>query len=411
MKKVVIKILIILILFNLILQLYQENFVQAVEARPNDDFSITQEQLTEQNSEGVTKDPSGNKTGVDAANTESSTASIIGNITSPIANSGIAFNSVITAFAQQSGYLNYNKAEKTYLTDNDFSFLTIEQIVFGNYYLFSIDIFNDSSVQKPTNKAGTWVTSGLIKSLDLIRKSVARWYYIVEIIALAIGLVTLIYIGIRMAVSTVATDKAKYKKMLVSWVQSILIIALLPYIITVVNYLKDLIMQMLDEFRGLMITNGTRSFEVNIMNEKFNELENTGGLTSLAVTITAWVLIFAEFKYFMMYLKRFLSVAFLILISPLITITYSIDKAGDGKAQAFGNWCAEYITLVLIQPLQAIIYLIFAFSASEIAIQAPILGIIFLLTLTRAEKILRKLFNIKDLVTIKTMRIFGGKQK
>ena len=60
-------------------------------------------------------------------------------------------------------------------------------------------------------------------------------------------------------------------------------------------------------------------------------------------------------------------------------ITYSIDKAGDGKAQAFGAWFIEYFTNIMIQPLQAILYLIFVFSANEIAQKAPIVGVIFLL--------------------------------
>ena len=45
------------------------------------------------------------------------------------------------------------------------------------------------------------------------------------------------------------------------------------------------------------------------------------------------------------------------------TVTYSIDKAGDGKAQAFGNWLSEFVMNVLVQPLHAIIYLVFSIFA------------------------------------------------
>ena len=109
----------------------------------------------------------------------------------------------------------------------------------------------------------------------------------------------------------------------------------------------------------------------------------------------------------MMYLKRFFAVAFLTVISPLITITYSIDKAGDGKAQAFSAWIQEYTVNMLIQPLQAFIYLIFAFSANEIAKASPIVGIIFLLSLTRAEKIVKTIFNLRNMVSISTMKLFN----
>ena len=138
-------------------------------------------------------------------------------------------------------------------------------------------------------------------------------------------------------------------------------------------------------------------------------MENTGGMTLAAYSIMLCILTWSHFKFFMMYLKRVLAVAFLVIISPLITITYSIDKAGDGKAQAFGAWFMEYFVNMMIQPLQAILYLIFVFSANEIAKKAPIVGVIFLLSLTRAEKIVKTIFNLRDLASINIMRLFKKK--
>ena len=54
-----------------------------------------------------------------------------------------------------------------------------------------------------------------------IRNSVAAWYYVMRLIAAAILLCVLIYVGIRMAISTIASDKAAYKKMLVDWICSL----------------------------------------------------------------------------------------------------------------------------------------------------------------------------------------------
>lgn len=138
-------------------------------------------------------------------------------------------------------------------------------------------------------------------------------------------------------------------------------------------------------------------------------LWKNGGMTVAAYSIAFWLLIFTEFKFFMMYVKRFFAVSFLIVISPLITITYSIDKAGDGKAQAFSAWFKEYLTNILIQPLQAMLYLVFVFSINEIATKAPIVGIIFLLSLTRAEKIVKTIFNLRELSSISTLKLFGKK--
>ena len=123
-----------------------------------------------------------------------------------------------------------------------------------------------------------------------------------------------------------------------------------------------------------------------------------------------WVLVFYQLKFFFLYLKRFLTVGFLIVIAPLITVTYSIDKAGDGKAQAFSSWIKEFLVNVFIQPLHAILYLLFMTVAYEIALVSPIIAIIFFAGLSRGEKIVKELLHIRGLTSIHSMsETFGMK--
>lgn len=103
----------------------------------------------------------------------------------------------------------------------------------------------------------------------------------------------------------------------------------------------------------------------------------------------------------MSYFKRLITVGFLILISPLITITYPIDKMGDGKAQAFSVWFHELAINVFIQPIHALIYLIFMYTAGEIAKKSIIVALVFLLALTKVEKIVLYLFNLKNVTSLK----------
>ena len=65
-----------------------------------------------------------------------------------------------------------------------------------------------------------------------IRNNVAKWFYIMRLIASAVLLCVLIYVGIRMAISTVAEEKAKYKKMLFDWACSLALIYVLQYILS-----------------------------------------------------------------------------------------------------------------------------------------------------------------------------------
>ena len=122
------------------------------------------------------------------------------------------------------------------------------------------------------------------------------------------------------------------------------------------------------------------------------------GLTILTVVFT-WK-----------YMKRAITMAFLTLMAPLVTLTYPIDKMGDGKAQAFNMWLKEYIFNALLQPFHLILYSIFLGGSMAIAVDNPLYAILFLAFISPAEKILRKFFkfNQSDTATASFAGGFGG---
>lgn len=93
-------------------------------------------------------------------------------------------------------------------------------------------------------------------AIHSFREAVAQWYYIMRLISAAILLVILIYVGIRMAISTIASDQAKYKHMLVDWVTSIALLFLLHYIIMFVISINSALISALG---GLVQTSGRYS--------------------------------------------------------------------------------------------------------------------------------------------------------
>lgn len=410
MKEKVIKILVFIILFNYIFL----QFAFATEGEPSVEDSASSTSQSEEeafnsaNNNGNIVGPDGQTYSTNLASTQSSSGAISGTIAKALNVIPLLLNKIINYVANEGGFIDFNTSMTGgTVTEDDFKYITIEKILFGKYYLFNANIFKKSDDLGVTKKDGTAPDAdGFTKTLDDIRDQVAQWYYIMRLIALILGLITLIYIGIRMAVSTVADDRAKYKKMLWAWGQSILIIVVLPYIMVLLNYVAQILMSIINGFRDSMISNGQTSFEIAIIDMVYGDLAKNGGFGLLAKVIVYSILTWAEFKFYMMYFKRFIVISFLTIISPLISITYSIDKAGDGKAQAFASWFREYMMNILIQPLQAILYLIFVFSANAIAVEAPIVGIIFILSLTRAEKIVKTIFNMRGLVSMNTMRLF-----
>ena len=188
----------------------------------------------------------------------------------------------------------------------------------------------------------------------------AAWYYTLRIFSIAALLVVLLYIGIRMAISTVASDQARYKKMITDWLVSFALIFLLHYIVIVTINVNNALVEILRNVMDNMSNSGQTNFE-----KLASSLVKKSFIGSASVTwanaICYAVLVGVTAAFLFSYIKRMLIIGFLIMIAPIITITYSMDRAGDGKAQAFGLWMKEFILNVLIQPLHALLYLIFIF--------------------------------------------------
>ena len=134
-------------------------------------------------------------------------------------------------------------------------------------------------------------------------------------------------------------------------------------------------------------------------------LDNLNGASGLGYTITYLFLVGFTVIYFAKYIGRFIRIAFLTLIAPLITLTYPIDKLNDGQAQAFNMWLKEFTFNVLIQPFHLLIYMIFISSALEFANSNIIYTIVVLGFMTQAEKLLRKMFGFEK---ASTMGAFSG---
>lgn len=290
---------------------------------------------------------------------------------------------------------------------------SIDKTVFNRVALFNINYFDTESTYKISDDVEIAADNNNLA----IKNSIVKSYYVCRFIALAMSLVVLIYIGIRMAIASVASDQAKYKKMLMSWVESIIILFLMPYIMSALFMFGESLTKIFYGIRNSLLgetvpgSAGTYGvFEVTVRNKLFGRLYSDSGISLATWSLVYWVLLFTELKFLWLYLKRVLMVGFLIIISPIITITYSIDKVGDGKAQAFSIWLKEFILNVLIQPLHALLYIIFIFSANAIAATSPLVGLALLLAMGQAERMVKVVFDMKGSVTLRGVNKFMKKE-
>ena len=126
------------------------------------------------------------------------------------------------------------------------------------------------------------------------------------------------------------------------------------------------------------------------------------GVDGIGSAAVYFILVTQTIGLLISYINRMLKVAFLMIISPLITLTYSIDKMGDGKAQALGTWLKEFVFTVLMQPFHCIIYLVMVSTSIELLndnvkeLGYAVLAIICIRFVKQAEEIVRRIFHFED---------------
>ncbi len=384
MKKIISSLLVIVILFNFILcsDVYASSFIGTDSIAENSISSKDQEMIT---NEGKTEDKSG------MTGDTSFTWDLLGGIFGAIAGTLAVVANLFPLIIQ--GCMSF--------ISNSDGLFTIEKTVFNEIGLFNINYFNFESNYKVGigNNAKSVDADSTIMSK--VRKSVAKIFIILRLIAIAISLLTLVYVGIRMALSTVTSDKIKYKQMLMAWVESIIILFLLQYIISILFQLGEVFGNMIYNIKCNLGSSGEIGFETEIMDTLQKSMLGQAGWEFVANVLPYWFLIFIQTKFFLSYFKRLITVGFLILISPLVTVTYPIDKVGDGKAQAFSVWFNELAINIFIQPIHAMIYLVFIYTAGEIAKHSILVALVFLLSLTKVEKIVLFLFNLRNVASLR----------
>ena len=251
--------------------------------------------------------------------------------------------------------------------------------------------------------------------VEQLRDTVATWYVALRNIAIVGLLSALLYIGIRIVISSSAGDKAKYKQFFVDWVVALCLIFFLHYIMAFTMTMSETVTDVLAGDRTnqgrikevnirLTETDGTTTFKDSGTEVCFSsnftgvarmKADYQGGTLKIGYSILYIALTVYTVYFAFVYLKRLLMLAFFTMIAPLVALTYPLDKIKDGKAQAFNYWFKEYMFYALLQPMHMLLYTVFVSSALSVAANNLLYAIVALAFIVPAEKIVKQMFGIK----------------
>lgn len=272
---------------------------------------------------------------------------------------------------------------------------------------------------------GNEVRTSQENTASALSSVISKWYKALRNIALVLMMSILLYIGIRILLSTVSSDKAKYKQMLTDWLVGICLLFLMHYImafsVTLTNKFIKVITSIdnglheviFEDDKKEFLSNGIKkagygqlvekeyiAWPTNLMGRVRIATEMRHGKVSfIGFAICFLVLVFYTIFFAFTYLKRVLYLAFLTIIAPFVAMTYPIDKVNDGQAQGFNKWLKEYIFNLLIQPLHLLLYTILVSSVFAFASQNVWYMLVAIGFLIPAEKLLRSLFGFEKAST------------
>lgn len=227
-----------------------------------------------------------------------------------------------------------------------------------------------------------------------LRSAISTWYKTLRVIALVGLLSVLVYVGIRIILSSTGQEKAKYKNMVTDWLVAICLLFVLHYIMSFTMQITDSILGIFSENTSI-VGDSSQDVLMSSVRKDLGEInDNTKFVDLFSEIIIYIVLVIYTVMFVLQYLKRVVWLAFLTMIAPLITLTYPIDKIKDGKAQAFAMWIREYVFNALLPVIHIVLYYMLVGSAMNFITTGGnwLYAIVAVGFLMQAEKFFRKMF-------------------
>lgn len=299
------------------------------------------------------------------------------------------------------------------------------EMIFAN----KVELFNINFISKLNPDDYEVKSDNTTSSIEALRETISGWYVAIRNLSLVAMLSILIYVGIKIIISSAAQDKAKYKQMLIDWIVGICLLFMLHYIMAFTLKVTELITDMVskntvesiklvdprDSSKGLILeakedSKNASSTDTDYGIKEGDEVTSVGNLTSyvrlytnlhdvsqsFGYIVIYLFIIFYTVVFCVVYIKRMITVAFLTVIAPFVAMTYPLDKMSDGKAQAFNFWLKEYIYNALIQVFHLILWSLLVGSAIDLVKTNLIYAIVVMACMKPAEKLLKEMFGMNS---------------
>ena len=209
------------------------------------------------------------------------------------------------------------------LTTSSEADVTVENIVYNKIPILDANLFNFESA------GGAVVDENGI--VYIIKENVAIWYYVFRTMAILIMLIILLYLGIKMAITTVAEKKAVYKQMLVSWIAGFILVF-------TIHYIMYFIISVNETFISWIVPKYEEGTELSLYESVRTKAYSLKATTGTAGLVMYAVLVYYSIRFLLLYFKRYLTIMILAIISPFVSVSYAVQKINKKRKRRRDVW-------------------------------------------------------------------------
>lgn len=238
-----------------------------------------------------------------------------------------------------------------------------------------------------------------------LRKNLATWYVLVRNLSIAVMLFILLYLGIRLAITSSSEKKANYKKLLVSWCIGLCVVFFIHLFMYMVFQINDILVGICDgwsksaahEEVSELLQKSASNQELNLYDAirikayAFNWREGVPG------TIIYIFLIYLLFRFLVIYLKRYFTIYILAISGSFMGVKYALEGIAGKKTGSLNKWLKDFSFNVLLQTVHAFLYVLFmavALSVSQESLAGAVVGLVILNFMLKSDKIIVKIFGL-----------------
>ena len=308
--------------------------------------------------------------------------------------------------------------------------VTMDDLIFNHYPETQISFFKGDS-NTTDDDGGSSIIAALSGTIN-------TWYSIFRKIAVVVYLILLVYMGVRIMLSSTGKNMAMYKNLFMYWCIGVAILFLYPYVMKYTIELNNTFVKLIENSKSTILgSNDTKAttaqsesvdsllvidFDKNPFAEpSSNSSDYMATISSranaskrFALSLTYLILTWQLVTLIVYYYKRVFIVALLIVIFPLVAASFAIDRIADGKSQAFNKWNKEFFLNTFIQSFHAIVYIFVCGTISVTMLSGTnatmdyvliLTGVTFLFT---GEDIIKRIFSQGNSATAKSLGETAG---